>query len=66
VQKSSREGRSVGLLSLLQLDQLIQAALTPEKLHLEEATTANLMTLLQRLEASANVVREVLARGTEL
>lgn len=51
---------------LLQLDQLVQAALTPKNLHLEEATTANLTTLLQRLETSANVVRDALARGTEL
>lgn len=51
---------------LLQLDQLIQATLTPENLRLEEATTANLTTLLQRLEMSANVVRDVLARGMEL
>ncbi|MCP1843657.1 hypothetical protein ACVIHI_003424 [Bradyrhizobium sp. USDA 4524] len=44
------------------LDQLIRATLTPQNLHLEEATIANLTTLLQRLEDSAKVVRDALAR----
>ncbi|MCC8940234.1 hypothetical protein H8A99_28170 [Bradyrhizobium sp. Arg68] len=47
------------------LDQLIRATLTPQNLHLEEATTANLSTLLQRLEDSASLVRDELAGRVE-
>ncbi|WP_223975737.1 hypothetical protein [Bradyrhizobium sp. RD5-C2] len=46
----------------LPLDQLIRATLAPQNIHMEEATTANLKTMLQRLEQSANVVRDALAR----
>lgn len=49
----------------LSLDQLMRATLAPQNLHLEEATIANLSTLLQRLEDSANLVRAALARCTE-
>ncbi|MET4177884.1 hypothetical protein ABIB99_009023 [Bradyrhizobium sp. LA6.1] len=49
----------------LPLDQLIRAALAPQNLHMEEATTEDLTNLLQRLEDSANLVRAALTRCTE-
>jgi hypothetical protein len=47
------------------LDQLVRATLTPQILHMEEATVANLTTLLRRLEDSASVVKDALACFTE-
>ncbi|MET4418850.1 hypothetical protein [Bradyrhizobium sp. RT3a] len=49
-------------ISPMPLDQLIRATLAPQNLHMEEATAANLRTMLQRLEESTSVVREALAR----
>jgi hypothetical protein len=49
----------------LPLDQLICAALAPQNLCMEEATTEELTILLQRLEDSAKLVRAVLTRCTE-
>jgi len=49
----------------LPLDQLIRSTLAPQNLHMEEATIADLTTLLQRLEDSANLVRDALAQCTE-
>jgi hypothetical protein len=51
--------------SPLPLNQLIRATLAPKNLHVEEATIANLTTLLRRLEEAANDVREALARRTD-
>ncbi|WP_445217113.1 hypothetical protein ACKWRH_34165 [Bradyrhizobium sp. Pa8] len=48
--------------SPMPLDQLIRATLAPQNLHMEEATVANLRTMLQRLEESTSAVRETLAR----
>jgi hypothetical protein len=48
--------------SPLPLNQLVRATLAPQNLHIEEATIANLTTMLQRLEEAANDVREALAR----
>jgi len=45
----------------LPLDQLMRATLAPQNLRMEEATIADLTTLLQRLEDSANLVKEALA-----
>jgi hypothetical protein len=47
------------------LDQLVRATLTPQALYMEEATIANLTTLLRKLEESASVVRDALACFTE-
>ena len=49
-------------ISPMPLDQLIRATLTPQNLHMEEATIANLRTMLQKLQESTSVVREALAR----
>ena len=49
----------------LPLDQLIRSTLASQNLHMEEATIADLTTLLQRLEDSANLVRDALAHSTE-
>lgn len=49
--------------SPLSLDQLIRATFTPKNLYMEEATIANLTTMLQRLEESASVVRDALAHS---
>ncbi|MEY9441714.1 hypothetical protein [Bradyrhizobium elkanii] len=43
------------------IDQLIRATLAPPNLHMEEATIADLRTMLQRLEESTNAVRDTLA-----
>lgn len=51
--------------SPLPLDQLVRATLTPQNLHLEEATIANLTTMLRRLEESADIVRDALDRCAE-
>ena len=50
------------LISPMPLDQLVRATLTPQNLHMEEATIANLRTMLQKLQESTSVVREALAR----
>ncbi|APO50215.1 hypothetical protein ACVIW2_004508 [Bradyrhizobium huanghuaihaiense] len=50
---------------ILPIDQLIRATLTPQNLHMDEATIVSLTTMLQRLEASVNVVRDALARCTD-
>lgn len=47
------------------LDQLIRSTLAPQNLRMEEATIADLTTLLRRLEDSVSVVRDALARCTE-
>lgn len=47
--------------SPLPLDQLVRATLTSQNLHMEEAKIASLTTMLQRLEASVDVVRGALA-----
>lgn len=51
--------------SPLPIDQLIRATLTPQNLHMEEVTIANLTTMLRRLEESANIVRDALVNCTE-
>lgn len=48
----------------LPLDQLVRATLTPQNLHLEEATIASLKTMLQRLEEAASLVKAALAQRT--
>ncbi|HVR59562.1 MAG TPA: hypothetical protein VMT72_22345 [Pseudolabrys sp.] len=49
----------------LPLDRLISAALAPQNLHMEEATTEELATLLKRLEDSASLVKAMLTLCTE-
>ncbi|MHC6157005.1 hypothetical protein ACVSQB_35210 [Bradyrhizobium elkanii] len=51
-------------ISPLPLDQLIRATLAPQNLHMEEATIANLTTMLQRLEESVSIAKDALARCT--
>ncbi|MCC8951404.1 hypothetical protein H8A97_41805 [Bradyrhizobium sp. Arg62] len=51
--------------SPLLLDQLVRATLSPQNLHMEEATLANLTTMLRKLEESASIVRDALAPCTE-
>jgi hypothetical protein len=46
----------------LPLDQLICVALAPNNLRMEESTTEELTTLVQRLEDSAKLARAALAR----
>jgi hypothetical protein len=51
-------------MSPLPLNVLVRATLAPQNLHIEEATIANLTTMLRRLEEAASDVRETLALCT--